>query len=175
MIWVKSRDIAGYWQVYSKATGNTHRMHLNSDGQKQVTDRWANTDPTSDVFTVGLTQDVNANANDYIAYLFASVPGICDIGTYTGNGDLAGVDCGFANSARFVLIKRTDSTGDWMGFDTIRGITNSDSPMIALNNTNAQANGPYIRGWQWGFRAGTSGSETAASIDGAEYIYMAIA
>jgi hypothetical protein len=120
---------------------------------------------------------VAENGSDYIAYLFASVPGICSIGSYTGNGTMVGVDCGFTNGARFVLIKRTDASGDWMVFDTLRGITNSDSPMIALNNTNAQVNGPYIRSWPEGFRAGTGsgGGETPACIDGAEYIYMAIA
>lgn len=171
MMWVKSRDIAGYWQVYSKATGNTHRMHLNSDGQKQVTDRWANTDPTSDVFTVGLTQDVNANANDYIAYLFASVPGICDIGTYTANGNDLDIDCGFTNGARFVLIKRTDDAGAWWVFDTLRGITSSSSPRLNLNDTSAQSVGNYIEPFSKGFTVTTN----IMPIGTGQYIYMAIA
>jgi peptide subunit release factor RF-3 len=40
------------------------------------------------------------------------------------------IDCGFTNGARFVLIKRTDAAGDWMYFDTLRGISVNDSPMI---------------------------------------------
>jgi hypothetical protein len=33
--------------------------------------------------------------------------------------------CGFTTGARFILIKRTDSTGDWYVRDTARGINTS--------------------------------------------------
>jgi hypothetical protein len=179
MMWVKKRNASAPWAVYHKDTKGK-ALYLNeADSATDNQTLFGSTATAQEDwgFYHGDNPYVAENGSDFIAYLFASVPGICDIGTYTGNGTMVGVDCGFTNGARFVLIKRTDASGDWMVFDTLRGITNSDSPMIALNNTNAQVNGPYIRSWPEGFRAGTGsgGGETPACIDGAEYIYMAIA
>ena len=65
-----------------------------------------------DRFTLGSDMSVNAAGNTYIAYLFASVPGISKVGSYTGQRGMT-IDCGFDNGARLVLIKRTDAAGDW--------------------------------------------------------------
>jgi hypothetical protein len=181
MMWVKARTGgSNSWRIGGSKVGNgtNNALALNTDQAMAINNTyWNNTAQTSSVFSLGASAATNGAGVDYIAYLFASVPGISKVGSYTGNGGLVGVDCGFTNGARFVLIKRTDAAGDWMVFDTLRGITNSDSPMLALNTTNAQVNGPYIRGWSTGFRAGTGsgGGETPACIDGAEYIYYAIA
>jgi len=64
----------------------------------------------------------NASGNTYIAYLFATLAGVSKVGSYTGTGTTLAIDCGFSAGARFVLIKRTDSTGDWYVWDTARGI-----------------------------------------------------
>jgi hypothetical protein len=181
MMWVKARTGgSNSWRIGGSKVGNgtNNALALNTDQAMAINNTyWNNTAQTSSVFSLGASAATNGAGVDYIAYLFASVPGISKVGSYTGNGGLVGVDCGFTNGARFVLIKRTDAAGDWMVFDTLRGITNSDSPMLALNTTNAQVNGPYIRGWSTGFRAGTGsgGGETPACIDGAEYIFYAIA
>jgi hypothetical protein len=181
MMWVKARTGgSNSWRIGGSKVGNgtNNALALNTDQAMEINNTyWNNTAQTSSVFSLGASAATNGAGVDYIAYLFASVPGISKVGSYTGNGGLVGVDCGFTNGARFVLIKRTDAAGDWMVFDTLRGITNSDSPMLALNTTNAQVNGPYIRGWSTGFRAGTGsgGGETPACIDGAEYIFYAIA
>ena len=72
-----------------------------------------NTDPTATTFRVGTSGGTNQQGtnSNYIAYLFASLPGVSKVGTYAGTGDTFNVDCGFSSSARFVLIKRTDPTG----------------------------------------------------------------
>jgi hypothetical protein len=57
--------------------------------------------------------EVNGSGDTYVAYLFASLPGISKVSSYTGTGADLNVDCGFSAGARFILIKRTDSTGDW--------------------------------------------------------------
>jgi hypothetical protein len=130
--------------------------------------------PTATEFTVGGGTEINQTGHDYIAYLFASAPGICDIGTYTGTSYEQEIDCGFTNGARFVLIKRTDDTGNWMHFDTLRGITDSTSPMLFLNNSRAQIinSEPQIKPSNRGFRLTNDASVNEK--DG-EYIYMAIA
>ena len=52
----------------------------------------------------------NLSGQNYVAYLFATCPGVSKVGNYTGTGTTKQIDCGFTGGARFVLIKRTDST-----------------------------------------------------------------
>jgi hypothetical protein len=172
MMWIKNIGRTGEkWNVYSKSLPITQAVHLNqSNGATTETTYWINP-PTATEFTVGGSQGINKTGDSYMAWLWASVPGICDIGSYTGTGADLNVDCGFTNGARFILIKRTDSSGDWLYFDTLRGVTNSDSPRLRLNAIDAQNSGSYVKPLASGFTA----TSNLTGIDGAEYIYMAIA
>jgi hypothetical protein len=182
MMWIKNRATNTNWAVYSKTVPTGV---LNLDGNYPVnlsTQSWDNDTPTSEVFPVAPLDNwlTNDSGKDYIAYLFASVPGICDIGSYTGNGGVNKIiDCGFTNGARFVLIKRTDAAGDWAVFDVARGITNSDSPYIKLNTTEAQVTGSYIAplsvadDYVGGFKLVSADPNINASQG--TYIYIAIA
>jgi len=58
--------------------------------------------------------------------------------SYTGNGSSQTINCGFTGGARFVLIKRTDSTGNWTVFDSARGIVAGNDPALYLNSTAAE-------------------------------------
>jgi len=83
---------------------------------------------------------LNTNGQAYIAYLFASLPGISKVGSYTGTGSTQQtIDCGFTSGARFVLIKRSSGTSQWYVFDTERGITSTaNDGVLYLNLTNAE-------------------------------------
>jgi hypothetical protein len=173
MMWIKNRATNTNWAVYSK----THPTGvLNLDATYPVnlsTQSWDNDTPTSEVFPVAPLDNwlTNDSGKGYIAYLFASVPGISDIGSYTASGTDLDIDCGFTNGARFVLIKRTDDAGAWWVFDTLRGITSSSSPRLNLNDTSAQSVGNYIEPFSKGFTVTTN----IMPIGTGEYIYMAIA
>ena len=183
MMWIKNRTQNRDWQVYSKAIGNTHCLRLNSDASSQGPSQllWNNTSPTDSVFTVGDNPETNANPEEFISYLFASVPGICSIGSYTGTGAQFDVDCGFTNGCRFLLIKRTDGTGGWYYWDSLRGINSNNGfqniPYLLLNDTSAQVMDTFITTTPAGFRVllSVSANKEEINADGGEYIYMAIA
>jgi hypothetical protein len=82
---------------------------------------WGSSAPTTTDFGINCgSMDLdNFNA---VAYLFATLAGVSKVGSYTGTGADLNVDCGFSAGARFILIKRTDSTGDWYVWDSARGI-----------------------------------------------------
>ena len=170
MMWFKQTNNGGAWKVYSKSLPITDQLVLNSSDAPQAFDIFGGVPPTSEVVTLS-SSDPNANTAKYIAYLWASVPGICDIGSYTGNGNYQDIDCGFTNGARFVLLKRSDGFGDWMYFDTLRGIASDSSPMLKLNETDGQDTASFIRPFSGGFQV----TANPTGINGAEYIYMAIA
>jgi len=133
MIWTKRRDSTGSWIVYHSATGLNNYLFLNSTAAVGSAGNYYAVSDT----TFG-APFVNSGGT-FISYLFASLDGVSKVGSYTGNGSSQTIDCGFSAGARFVLLKRTDSTGDWMIYDSTRGITStSNDPALALNNTDAQ-------------------------------------
>jgi hypothetical protein len=139
MMWVKKRDVIGNWQVYHSALGNAKSNYLDLTNTPATHAAfWNNTSPTATQFTLGAGANLNGSGNTYIAYLFATLDGISKVGSYTGNGTNQTIDCGFSTGARFILIKRTDSTGDWFTWDTERGIVAGNDPHLSLNTTAAE-------------------------------------
>ena len=110
-----------------------------------------------------------------VTYLFASVAGVSKVGSYTGTGATLNVDCGFSAGARFILIKRTDSTGDWYVWDSVRGIVAGNDPYLLLNSTAAEVTSTdYIDPLASGFTV-TSSAPAALNASGGTYIFLAIA
>ena len=139
MMIIKNRDSALEWAVYHAGIGNTKYLFLNSTAAEvTASSYWNNTSPTASVFTVNTSNKVNSAPSPYVAYLFASCPGVSKVFSYTGNGSSQTINCGFTGGARFVMIKRTDSTGDWYVWDTARGIVANNDPHLSLNSTAAE-------------------------------------
>jgi hypothetical protein len=178
LIIVKRRTSTASWSVYYG--DNTDYLLLNvTNATADDVDYWNDTSPTATAFTVGTNADVNgifAGAGfPYIAYLFASLPGISKVGTYTGNGSSQTIDCGFTGGARFVLIKRTNSTGDWYVWDTARGIVTGNDPHLSLNTTAAEVTtNDTIDPDSTGFIVNQVAA-TNVNVNTATYIYLAIA
>ena len=174
---VKSRTDTKDWGVYNSADGAEYYTYLNSSGGRIQGggSLWNDTEPTSTVFRVGAGSDTNASGNAYIAYLFATLAGVSKVGSYTGTGSNVDVDCGFSAGARFILIKRTDSTGDWYVYDSVRGIVAGNDPYLLLNSSAAEVTSTdYIDPLASGFTV-TSSAPAALNASGGTYIFLAIA
>ena len=151
MLVVKRRDATSSWETYVEPLGNSGRLFLNLSNAFTTGSAWNNTSPTDTEFTLG-GGSTNDSGGEHIAYLFASLPGISKVGSFThSNGSNTTVDCGFTSGARFVLVKQTDLADNWFVFDTERGITVSDSPALFLNNTNGESGASYIEPTSSGF------------------------
>jgi len=171
---VKRRSSTEDWTCYHSSLGNTKYIQLNgSSAAGTLNSAWNNTDPTSTNFTLGNHDRVNTSGQTYVAYLFATLPGISKVGSYTGNDAARTIDCGFTNGARFVLIKKTSAAGSWLLFDTTRGINAGNDPFLQLNFTNAQYTSlDVIDPHNSGFNLT---NETAVNQGGQTYIFLAIA
>ena len=128
---------------------------------------------TSTTISVGGSSATNNAGQTYVAYLFASCPGVSKVGSYTGTGATQTISCGFTGGARYVLIKRTDSTGDWWVWDTARGMVSGTDPRLAPNSTAAETNANWVYTTTGGFQIVTSDATVNAS--GGSYIFLAIA
>lgn len=127
---------------------------------------------TNTTFVPYQAQDVIASAK-YIAYLFASVPGICKIGTYVGNSTGRTINCGFSSGAQFVVIRRLDGIGDWMVFDSARGMAPGTNPVMYFNS-GAGENTTYGDVATWSSVGFFLSGSAPVNVSGESYMYLAI-
>jgi len=177
---VKSRGAAtGNWVTYTATYGSGSFIRLNSTSGNNTGagNLWGATNPTSSLFYVGEggAGGLSVSANNYVAYLFATCPGVSKVGSYTGTGTTQQINCGFTAGARFVLIKRTDSTGDWYVWDSTRGIVSGNDPYLLLNSTAAEVTSTdYVDTYSAGFEI-SSTAPVAINASGGTFIFLAIA
>jgi hypothetical protein len=172
---VKRRDSFNAWAVYAN-NDNTDYLVLDTDAATadNIT-YWNDTSPTSSVFTVGTNNAVNASTSNYVAYLFATVAGVSKVGSYTGTGTTNQINCGFTGGARFVLIKRVNSTGNWYVWDSARGIVAGNDPYFLIDTSNAEVTSTdYVDTYSAGFEL-SSTAPAAINANGGTFIFLAIA
>jgi hypothetical protein len=168
MVIHKRRNSSGDWTViYPTSPSETRYVVLNSTAASAA---WG-----SNSLTATTINNIGSGGETYVAYLFASASGVSKVGTYTGNGSSQTINCAFTTGARFVLIKRTNSTGDWYVWDTARGIVAGNDPYLALNTTAAEVTSDdSVDTDSTGFIV----NQVAASnvnVNAATYIFLAIA
>ena len=138
----QSGTYGGYWLVLSASGSNYRSLFLNTTDSNQGNFAISSisTSTTVNIGYIGsnILTAANTSAATFVAYLFATVAGVSKVGSYTGTGTTQTINCGFTSGARFVLIKRTDSTGDWYVWDSARGIVAGNDPHISLNTTAAE-------------------------------------
>ena len=184
---VKQRNQSNQWLVWQKdlfisGGGLQKNLTLNSTSEQDYypfsTNSSGDTNypsPTATTINVGGTYTNQSSSVNYVMYLFATVAGVSKVGSYTGTGTTQQINCGFTGGARFVLIKRTDSTGDWYVWDSARGIVAGNDPYLLLNSTAAEVtNTDYVDTYAAGFEI-TSTAPAAINANGGSFIFLAIA
>jgi hypothetical protein len=171
---VKKRNTGDAWAVGVPEIGATKELWLNATIAAYTDAQTFSSAPTSTVFNIGYNGEVNTSGGTYVAYLFATCAGVSKVGSYTGDGtDGRVINCGFTSGARFVLIKRTNTTGNWSVWDSARGITATSDPLLLLNTEDVEdTSGDYIGPSSSGF---TVNATPATNASGSTYIFLAIA
>ena len=176
----RRRDVGDQWYTYHVTTGSSTFNPLNGNAAASTWSGsaavWGSTAHTSTTFTVGTDSGINsATGISYVAYLFATLAGISKVGSYTGNGSLQTINCGFAAGARFILIKCTSTTGDWYVWDNAMGIVASNDPHLSLNTTAIEVTtDDSIDPDNTGFIVNQVAA-TNINVTSATYIFLAIA
>jgi len=178
MIILKNRTISGdYWHVYHQTLGGTKALYLQTtDAAATTSASWNNTNPTSTVFTNG--SSTYTNSSEYIVYCFAEKKGYSKFGNYTGNGNNDGTFIYTGFKPAWVMIKRSNSSGEgWHIYDNKRNTFNLVTQILTAHNSNQEATGSaggdVIDMLSQGFKCrGTHGAINGSSNT---YIYMAFA
>jgi len=171
MIIIKSRNYAKDWTVYHASLGNTKWLELNGTAAEQTnSNRWNNTSPTNQVFSVGVDSGVNGSGYTYVAYCFAEKTGYSKFGSYVGNDNNDGSFIYTGFKPAFVMIKKTNETNDWFIQDNKRLGYNAANYYLEANTNLAEQAYSDIDLVSNGFKCRSTGG---GHNDG-NYIYMAI-
>lgn len=141
---VKRLDASEDWFAHHKGlTGDDYFLKLNGTGaQSNTASPFGTGNWSATQFMVDNDATNNANAsgsNNYIAYLFASVPGFAEFGSYEGNNSANGpfVWCGFRPA--LVIAKNIDAAASFAMFDHARSRRNVHTGTL-FADTNAAEN-----------------------------------
>ena len=175
MAWYKRRDGTDEWYVATAIDGYLV-LDKNNAANGTASGSWLDAvggsiggnDATATTINSGYKFVGNASY-DMLILLFASLAGISKVGSFTQSG-ATNVACGFSgDTPSLVILKRTDSTGDWYLFDYANGIVSGNDPYNLLNSDAAQVtNADIVDPYSGGFA-------TTSSLTDGDYIFYAIA
>lgn len=172
MVILKPLTASTSWGVYhSGLTSAAYYLRLQTtNGEASSNSYWNSTAPTSSVFTIGSTWYGTTNA---VAYCFAEIAGFSKFGSYTGNGSATGPSVTTDFEPTWLMIKRTDSTGDWIVHDSARDASNPRTEYLEPNTTDAEATGNDVDFNSTSFQI--KSTSATVNANGGTYIYMCIA
>lgn len=127
MMIIKSYTSAQNWVVYAdtSAMGATKNIKINNTtGSVTSTPVWNDAEPNSTVFTIGSDSDVSVNTHSFIAYLFSGDNFNC-YDNVPSSGTPITPNVG--KNIKWVLFKKTSTTGDWYIHDTKRETTENST------------------------------------------------
>lgn len=126
LIILRSREATntGRWTVQHGYYGSARYAYLNETFAFDTANanlRWNSTDPTSSVFSIGTSSDVNHTSDNYVGYLWSEIEGFSKFGSYTGNGSTDGPFVWCGHRPRWLMIKdATTANLGWRIYDTVR-------------------------------------------------------
>ena len=177
MIITKARTSSTYsWHAWHIGIGANYYIALNTTSAR---DNSVNIFPYAGISSSSFRTSTaaiaynNLSAVTYVAYLFAEVAGFSKFGSYTGNGSADGpfVFTGFR--PRYVMFKRSDSTGSWFIEDSSRGTYNVMGPELYAESAVVEATASRLDFLSNGFKLRAANAGDNAS--GGTYIFAAFA
>ena len=176
MIIIKSLTTTNDWTVYHESIGNAKLLVLNTTAaESSDATTWNSTSPTSTVWSMGNSGDVNNSARDYVAYVFAEKKGFSKIGSFIGDGSATNgpfIYTGFRPA--WVLIRNTTTTNRNWGVWNDKSLGyNDDNNGLYPNVTSIEGTGNVVNLLSNGFKVSTS--DNGFNGSGNELIYMAFA
>lgn len=173
MVWIKRRDSTAMNFIcwHKSLSSVNHQILLDTAAGEDGPFSSEISNITDSQLSLGAGTP-NASGGKFIAYLFATMPGVSKVGGYTGNGSSQTINCGFSAGARFIMVKAI-AGGSCYIFDSARGIGTGNDPYLATNSTAAEGTGSdAIDPDGSGFIVN---STLGLNVSGESYMYLAIA
>jgi len=158
------------WVIYTEYTGKDYVLLFTTADKQSNASYWGSGGVTSTVFGVKDGAYDN-NTGDMVAYCFAEVAGYSAFGSYTGNGSSDGPFVYLGFRPRWVMSKRTDSTGSWLVVDSSRNTYNVVNGYLVPNTSGAEGSATWGDFLSNGFKL----RGTTHNGSGESYIYACFA
>ena len=174
VVMIKNLSRAEDWLVGHNSIGFTKFLSLNlTNASQAVSNRFNDTAPTNQVFSVGTSDGSNKSGDSHVAYCFTPIRGFSAMGSYIGNGSTNGSYIHLGLKPAFIIIKK-DATDSWFMYDNKRGDINTNAKTLKADSNGVEgtsgkeidfvSNGVKIRN-----------SNNSINTNGSTYIYMVFA
>ena len=180
--WIICRnfDAAKDWCVYhhkNTSAPETDLLVLNTNAATTDSDdKWSDEAPTSSVFTVGDSSQLNASGDTSIAFLWSEKQGYSKFGTYEGNNNASGPYIFLGFKPAWFMTKKSNGSKDWNIYDNKRSDSGGGNPndqYLEANNAAAEQSGQDVDFLSTGVKIRSTSSEVNG--DDNTFIYMAFA
>ena len=170
---IKGINLEDDFVVYHKSEGATKYGHMNGTGAfGTATDRFNDTEPTDNVFSLGDSSDVNSSSYNYIAWVWAEKPGLSCFTKYKGNGQVLGPEIPMGFLPALTIVKNSSNGSEWSIIDRVRNAYNLADTWISTSSAAAEASPGYYRDLNSnGMKIRDNGS--GVNTDNQDYIVMA--
>ena len=167
----KHTAVSGNWQTYHRSGGGNN-YNLNSTAGPANSGTWSGLDPTSTLITIP-SGIVSANSSAFVCYAFSPVAGYSAMGSYTGNGSADGPFVYTGHRSRWIMLKRTDTSGGWVLIDTARSTYNLAVTYLYADLSNAESTFDVLDINSNGFKLRNTFANWNAS--GGTYVFVSFA
>jgi len=138
MVWTKSRSNSGTNADHSIAdtARGVQKILRSSSSAAQVTEYMEMVQFNSNGYRISYDYNVNIPSQTFVSWTFRKAPKFFDVVTYTGNGSSGKtVSHNLGSEVGMLIVKRTDSSGDWRVFHRAMH-SNPEQKYMDLNSTN---------------------------------------
>ena len=171
---VKKTSQGANWGIGSVHIDNwTDYVVFGTGAKEDDANFWNDTAPTSTVFSIGSSGNINTDDEDHVAYCFTPIQGFSKFGSYTANGSTDGVFVYTGFRPAFLMTKLTSTSGGgWEVVDSKRDGYNGENNRLYPNDTAAEGTGNDYDLLSNGFKVRQSGGSQQS---GRVNFYMAFA
>ena len=175
MVIIKSRNEVRSWIVFHRGASPTpNPLSSTTFALGSLSSGCLSLNLANGTFAYTMDGQTNVNGNTYIAYCWAEIEGFSKFGSFSGNSSTDGVFVYTGHRPAFVMIKRTDSTGNWVMHDNARNSTNPAKGYLLANSSGIEEAGSDILDFlSNGFKIRNTWTDINAS--GGSYVFAAFA
>ena len=172
LVWIKDRDDGGKAHSLTDTTMGTNDFLASTSTSGLIT-AGSNVISSfnSDGFSIGVGSGlINTASNDICSWAFRKAEKFFDVVTYTGDGSVQSVNHNLGSVPTCMIVKRTDSTGDWYVYHVDLGAGINGRKTLKLNSTAAQSDSggfsdhPTDTAFTVNYAANTSGGTYVAYL-----------
>ena len=146
LVWIKNREYAYPHTLSDTENGTGLQLNTDSTGVQSSSQRIVGFNANG--FSLGVDNAINYSPSNIASWTFRKAPNFFDVVTYTGDGtDARTVSHNLGVVPGMMIVKRTDSTGNWCVYHRSLNVNGDNAPetdYMYLNSTQAASDSDQL-------------------------------